>query len=191
MPSLTSLRWYAALLVFFVHVDFVPFQWTPLNPFEIGYVGVAFFFVLSGFVLTWSSAVVVRSGRFYWRRFARIYPAHIATFAIVGLAAVAWHLPKVGYLSALMNITLTQAWWPGYRMVETWNGVSWSLSAEAFFYLCFPAILIWVRRATPRAAACVVFGALIAGLAAMLVLRHTFGLNGGATAYFNPLCSTP
>lgn len=41
----------------------------------LGHYGVAFFFVLSGFVLTWSAKPTTTMPTFWWRRFARIYPA--------------------------------------------------------------------------------------------------------------------
>ena len=41
----------------------------------VGRVGVSFFFVLSGFVLTWSGSTVGGTWRFLWNRLARIYAA--------------------------------------------------------------------------------------------------------------------
>ena len=41
--------------------------------FSYGYTGVSFFFLLSGFVLTWSCAGQPAQ-RFWWNRFARIWP---------------------------------------------------------------------------------------------------------------------
>ena len=53
LPRLTAFRWYAALVVFLFHLAY-QIHWRPLNPFSIGPVGVSFFYVLSGFVLTWA-----------------------------------------------------------------------------------------------------------------------------------------
>ena len=74
LPRLTSLRWFAALAVFLVHADSL-FQWAPLRLFRFGASGVTFFFILSGFVLTWSMVPNLSARTFWWRRFARIYPA--------------------------------------------------------------------------------------------------------------------
>ncbi len=77
-PSLTGLRFIAAALVFAFHSSLTNF---PLSPFadedvahgyewlfsKAGWIGVSFFFILSGFVLTWSS----RGGdtlTSFWRR---------------------------------------------------------------------------------------------------------------------------
>src|SRR5581483_10483267 len=40
-------------------------------------------------------------------------------------------------LSALLSSVMLQAWTP---LAQAWNGPSWSLSVEAFFYLVFPWI---------------------------------------------------
>lgn len=80
LDSLTGLRWWAAFGVFLHHM-------TNLAPLPVhaalalGNYGVMFFFVLSGFVLTWS-AQAVSTSTFYWRRFARIYPAHLVALAL-------------------------------------------------------------------------------------------------------------
>src|SRR3954470_17084064 len=77
LPSLTGLRWVAALLVFAFHsagYGVLTTSWWHLTRF--GFIGVSFFFVLSGVVLTWSSRPGQTSRQFYWRRFARIYPSH-------------------------------------------------------------------------------------------------------------------
>ena len=75
LPSLTGLRFWAALLVVSYHlhhrIGAVPGSWLV----EYGRTGVTFFFVLSGFVLAWNylderTPVAV----FAWRRFARIWP---------------------------------------------------------------------------------------------------------------------
>jgi peptidoglycan/LPS O-acetylase OafA/YrhL len=89
---LTSLRFFAALAVFASHLPLASgadqplLNWLGKNVFYEGYWGVAFFFVLSGFILT--VAYVKRlnySGDLYlfWlARFARIYPLHLLTFFI-------------------------------------------------------------------------------------------------------------
>lgn len=43
--------------------------------------------------------------------------------------------------SGILTLSLLQAWVPIYRVQTALNRVSWSLSAEWFFYLCFPLLL--------------------------------------------------
>ena len=78
LDSLTILRGPAALFVFFYHT-----RWAHVVPSaSVGYVGVALFFVLSGFVLTWSYKPADGAKKFYLRRFARVYPLHLFFFAL-------------------------------------------------------------------------------------------------------------
>ena len=113
-----------------------------------GGVGVSFFFVLSGFVLTWSAPPRDRSRSFYRRRVARVFPNHVATWAATAVLYGALGLPVlVG--PVLGTLGLVQAWVPSPGYYNALDAPSWSLSAEAFFYLLFP-VALRVVRALPR-----------------------------------------
>lgn len=138
LPVLTSLRFFAAASVVIAHM-LQPIMLAPYPGMPQLALGVSFFFVLSGFILTYANADGINIKRFYYGRFARLWPVHLAT----GLLAFAfltpfllerpeWHLP------ILTNILLLQAWVPITGYPFTLNSVSWSISAELFFYLCFP-----------------------------------------------------
>jgi peptidoglycan/LPS O-acetylase OafA/YrhL len=150
IKPLTSLRFFAAAWVVVFH------YWPhlavngPMPPLVAkGYLGVECFFVLSGFILCHVYLPAFEQGRFkygdfLWARIARIYPLHLATLVAMGvMAAVALALgmsvdPNVLSWGALpANLTLTQAW--GFAPVAGWNHPSWSISAEWFAYLTFPA----------------------------------------------------
>ena len=153
LPSLTSLRFFAALHVFCFHlVAFRILTGRSLfcNVASIGYVGVGLFFVLSGFILVYTYAGREVTAAEFWRaRFARIYPA----YAFSLLVTLPWFLYAVFHtrwafipwpvehlkLGMLLQITLLHAWVPPAALM--WNTVSWSLSVEAFFYLLFPYLL--------------------------------------------------
>ena len=77
------LRFVAALAVVLLHVTASRVNPEPLVDLgsaagrvaELGYLGVTFFFALSGFVLTWSaSGRRLSPAAFFRRRFARVYP---------------------------------------------------------------------------------------------------------------------
>jgi peptidoglycan/LPS O-acetylase OafA/YrhL len=152
IKPLTSLRFFAALWVVLFH--YWPHLAVAGMPPLIakGYLGVELFFVLSGFILCHVylpqfEAGAFRYGDFLWARLARIYPMHIATLVGMGLmagAALALGLsvdPNVLSFAALpANLTLTQAW--GLAPVAGWNHPSWSISAEWFAYLAFPAFAV-------------------------------------------------
>ena len=127
LATLTALRFAAALLVFGAHAwRIFDVQGSAL---QVGAVGVSFFFVLSGFVLTWSRRPGETAGRFYWHRFARVWPAT----AIVTLLATGYGFP---HQSLLLDLGLVNTWRPGQLSEVSANPPSWSLGDEAFFTCC-------------------------------------------------------
>lgn len=141
LPRLTSLRAFAALAVFFFHDA----HWTPAaKVFRQGYIGVGFFFVLSGFVLAWTARRGATARGFYWRRFARIYPVYLLT--LIGCAV--W-LAVTGHLSLaalILAVFLMQGWTDDNTLTYGVNGPAWSLSCEAAFYAAFPLLYRWSAR---------------------------------------------
>ena len=145
LPALTSIRFFAALWVVLFHIREIGL-WTGGTPLyqsviSLGYLGVGFFFVLSGFIL-----VYVYSGReiakpvFWQARFARIYPAYLFSL-LVTIPNLLHFLPiaqqqHAGALVLITNPLLLEAWFP--RILFFWNPVAWSLSVEVIFYLLFP-----------------------------------------------------
>ncbi|MEU0156966.1 acyltransferase family protein [Micromonospora fulviviridis] len=152
LPSLTGLRWIAALLVFAFHVGTMRIVAEPDvkavldKAFALGLSGVEFFFILSGFVLVWSYRDGERGHTFLRRRFAKIYPNHLVTF-VVALAVAFWFADPLAPWAAIGNLFLVQAWIPLDGYFYSVNNVSWSLSCELAFYLCLPLVLPWLRRA--------------------------------------------
>ena len=153
LPSLTGLRFAAALLVFAVHA----YSMIPLaDPGErrvarlladAGDLGVSVFFVLSGFVLTWSARTGLKVARYLRARIARIYPAHLVALALAlgGLALTDRVPPAVGEL-LVTTALLVQAWDPREYVYLAINPVTWSLSCEIAFYLSFPLWYAGLRR---------------------------------------------
>lgn len=137
LHSLTSLRFFAAAAVALMH----GFGLYDLPAISLGYVGVSFFFVLSGFVLTWAGAANNGTTVFLRNRFAKLFPLSAATLVIAALVPVAQNLTPLFFVQSL---TLTQAWLPG--AASSFNPVAWSLSAEAFFYLLLPSLVTAMRR---------------------------------------------
>ena len=131
---LTSLRFFAAAAIVIFHI--CSFFQLPTTSNLAN--GVSFFFVLSGFILTYNyQNLSGRIGTFYVSRFARLWPIHLLTMAIV-----AAFLPTTeGFGATVMNILLLHAWIPTTGFVFSYNAVSWSISAEVFFYAVFPLLL--------------------------------------------------
>jgi peptidoglycan/LPS O-acetylase OafA/YrhL len=173
LPSLTGLRALAALGVFGAHINGVlaaSSVHTLYRFFAQGTVGVSFFFVLSGFVLTWSRSEV-SPRHFYGRRIARIVPNHVLTWglAVVVLVAVETGALQGGH--ALASGLLVQAWIPDYHYFFAVNGVEWSLSDEVFFYAIFPLLATWAFVMRPASNRRLLWIVLLAPLALGVVMQ--------------------
>lgn len=149
LRSLTGLRFFAALLVALLHTAQRFGGASGLtNVVGFGYTGVSFFFILSGFVLAWTHRADDTPGRFYWRRFARVWPLHALTTGVAIVAGLTVG-PPLFWPALPFVLTLTQAWFPWEAINYAFNGPSWSLSCELVFYLLFPLLvgpLARVRR---------------------------------------------
>lgn len=147
LDSLTGLRFFAAVAVVLCHVggSFLFYSGVTVTD-GYGYVGVSFFFLLSGFVLTWSCTGQT-ARRFWWLRFARVWPVSfvVMAFALTVIAALE-NTP--GPVGRVLDLLLLQAWSPDQSVYFGGNGVEWSLSAELFFYALFPFVA--ARLATLR-----------------------------------------
>lgn len=151
LKSLHGMRFVAALLVFAFHgaISFV-FSDQTVGGIYIwltsgASAAVAFFFVLSGFVLTWSYRPNDTTPRFLRRRLMRILPVHVVTWAIAIVSLVAFGA-EVGFWQSLSNLFLVQAWIPDNSYLDSANGVSWSLSVDLLYYLTFPALIFLARK---------------------------------------------
>lgn len=165
--SLNGLRAAGALLVMLYHVNSWNLQ--VIRGSSAFYTGVGLFFVLSGFVLTWTAQPGTTLGAFYTRRLARILPNHLTAFAI-GLAVTVLVVgATVDPVTVLSVMFLAQAWSPDGQVVFAVNGVAWSLSCEIAFYAAFPALLWALRRMQPRTRVLVAGAALAAPVAVALV----------------------
>ena len=151
---LTFIRFIAAMVIVFHH--FAVEREQPIFPFnksvvlfEVfkgGFIGVSFFYVLSGFIMVYaygSRPGKLNKKEFWIMRFARIYPMHLLTFLVL------FFLPA--YVSTWLNapsvtfqLTLTQAWSYAYR--HSYNWPAWSLSVEMFFYMIFPFLLGYFKK---------------------------------------------
>lgn len=157
LPSLTALRIVAASLVFFSHGLILPIFADPgaaniygLIAHNMGAIGVLFFFILSGFVLTWSAKDDDTAGRFWRRRFFKIYPNHFVVYAIFLILFVASAHPLF-LSSAVSSFFLVHAWWPDPQlMLFAINGPTWSLSVEVVFYIAFPLLLPLISKIPRR-----------------------------------------
>jgi peptidoglycan/LPS O-acetylase OafA/YrhL len=109
-----------------------------------GYLGVAVFFVISGFVIPYSlESMKFRfpddASKFAIRRFWRLYPPYVVALILtIVLTAVSSHvpgshatMPDFGVATIMGNLTYTAPWIGG----EWASPIFWSLAIEIQFYL--------------------------------------------------------
>ncbi|MGW2485653.1 acyltransferase family protein [Streptomyces sp. NPDC001606] len=191
-PSLTGLRFLCALGVFLTHAWYVAkvfrddrAQQAVKAVLPLGMVGVSVFFVLSGFVLTWSARDGEPVSAFWRRRAAKVYPNHLVVWVLLLVFVLATGSAVTGgpgggfpWLPALANLLLLHAWLPDPGFTAGLNIVTWSLAVEAFCYLLFPFLLSRLRRLRPErlwpAAGAAVLAVWLVALTASL-------LHGGRT----------
>lgn len=111
-------------------------------------VGVALFFVLSGFLLfrPWVRGLrraqpYPALGRYAWRRFRRVVPPYWITVIAVYLIFLVRTDPGEtghGWVSFLRNMTFTQVY--GFGHLHTGLTQMWSMAAEVAFYIVLPLV---------------------------------------------------
>ena len=175
---LDGLRGAAALMVVWYHVfeGFAFAQGTGIDTFNHGHLGVDFFFMLSGFVISyayddrWQAPAGKRLtlGNFFKRRLIRLHPMIIigaligmTTFLIQG--GVRWdgaETPIQWVMVALLMGMLLLPAYPGAKYdvrgngeMYSLNGPSWSLFFE---YLGNIMYALFIRRLPNKALACLV-----------------------------------
>ncbi|CAN7299533.1 acyltransferase family protein [Neorhizobium tomejilense] len=183
--SHTSIRGIAALLVVVYHLQFgAPFRfsWETATPFFIkGYLWVDLFFILSGFIISYSTRAseparneYFKINYFYINRIARIVPLHVVTLflllVVLGAENTLGRFTGIGGynpdFASTLNIAaffeqlfLLNAW--GLTGAIAWNIPSWSISAEMFAYLVFPILAVAIARWRRPSLALITLGVLL------------------------------
>ena len=150
IPGLDGLRAIAFLLVFALHTDYL----------QVGWVGVQFFFVLSGFLITGILLDMKKSlsareyfVKFYGRRFLRIFPLYY--FYLLLMTGVALGLIALSYRPNTMQLFLDQARYAVLYVYDFFFATNfakhslfldhfWSLSVEEQFYIFWPLLILLV-----------------------------------------------
>ncbi len=192
LDALTGLRFIAAMSVVLVHAFKLAQGYTSIGPWASN--AVTFFFVLSGFILTYVyHQRLKKTGllKFYWARFARIWPLHIFCFvAILWVQGYIFGHRTLDFDRMLAaHIGLVQSWVPADTLPMMFNGPAWSISTEFGFYLLFPALLLFgKKRFLPVliGSAVLIVGAIVA----MDIAQNSGSislLRGRMVVYVNPL----
>ena len=204
LRSIEAARALAALLVVLMHaanlmrVEHFSGHVGLAGIFDFGYVGVDFFFVLSGFIITYVHFAEIGKPtsipRYLWRRFSRIYPIYWTILLIaIGLTTAARVASGkglgfeigLGDISGTVLLLMDPA-------EPKYVGVAWSLQFEVVFYLMFCLLLAnarlgaavfaaWGTYLVARALGIVSFD-LPMGMSSAHCLEFLFGVIVGSVA---------
>lgn len=148
--SLQSLRFIFAIMIFLHH-----FSVNGLGRFEAGGTcGVAFFMILSGFVMSFGYEKKVQLASFSYqnyiiKRLIRVYPLHLlclSGFIIIHL----FLLSNEQSVELFPNLLLLQSWIPLSSFYFSGNALSWCLSCMMFFYIVFPFLIKGLNKYSAR-----------------------------------------
>ena len=152
LRALTALRGIAALAVVLGHFSTTAQQLTTTAIPRLvprSHMAVDFFFVLSGFIMSYTYLTAFRAHRpgayrdFLARRFARIMPLHITMIlvaAALGIASIALTGRNMFWDGAFTwpDLVANFLLLPGIGIGENYNLPTWSISTEMIAYLAFP-----------------------------------------------------
>jgi peptidoglycan/LPS O-acetylase OafA/YrhL len=147
IPELDLLRFFAAASVMIYHYTYRPVinglvdenAFWPL-PFatRFGYLGVTLFFMISGFVILWSSQER-SAGEFVIARIARLFPSFWICVLITTLVVNAvGGLEPISPRTIALNLTMV----PGRLGAPYVDGVYWTLLVELKFYVLIYFVLV-------------------------------------------------
>lgn len=201
IPALTSLRFFAALHVVLFHTAAFSFPILFAIPLmrdfvSVGYVAVGFFFLLSGYILSYvylQSGKPIHTQRFYQSRIARIYPLYLMTLVVDTPNLFLARLHTYGLHSAILktsitflsNLVMVQAWVPRLRGIDDPN---WSLCVEAVFYLIFPIVGVVLWKMPRRT---LIPGLVLIWLAVEAFLCYHSARHHSQVIFYNPLFHIP
>lgn len=167
IKPLTSLRFIFALMVFAAHCYVIDPHFSHFL-YKEGFVGVSFFFVLSGFIIAYNYQQKIEhkdvTRREFWvARFARVYPLHLATLILSLLTGgylltINWDI----VLRFVSQLFLVHPFVPQMDYFFSFNSPSWSLGCEQLFYFLFPFLALWLGNTRRLFGVLVVTGFLVA-----------------------------
>jgi peptidoglycan/LPS O-acetylase OafA/YrhL len=201
LPALTGIRFFAIFHIFLYHLWVLydmdkPEQFATLlsgiddlpgvarHFIANGWMSTSFFFILSGFILTYvyrreDGELAMPAKRFWLLRLTRLYPIHLLTILLTILLMMGRYLGEESnflylILSAVATITLTQSWYPPW--VPMWSWPTWTISVLVFLYLMLPLLLRWLARLSPQQLRLALLGAPLVSLLPTVVYAFYFPL---------------
>ena len=172
IPILDAMRFVAALTVMLVHYELIMGHFVLYGAASTS--ALSWFFVLSGFILSYTYPTLQGSAsykRYYLHRIIRIFPVYWLAVIVSSLFVsitylnfgeafftevnrpfvLRYDLPEpldVSFwaMATFRHLTFTQSLSNIETLNLVFNGPLWSLVLEMYFYLCFPLLLILLRK---------------------------------------------
>jgi len=196
--AINAFRGFASLYVVLYHLrNYTNFDWFgTFPPLRFGYIGVDFFFILSGLIV---SHVYLRKSsaagpdfwkKFIWYRIARLFPVHFLIMFLMLFAAIVPSL--LAGMEPALDAQAYKDWFLLTFLVRqwtlpaeyAWNSPAWSVSAEFFAYIfVFPLIAYFTRKNLSRSSGIML--AMIGASMILFMIWRTGTIN--VTIYAGPL----
>lgn len=193
---LDSFRFLAILSVLFYHFTI---EWRDHTPygnyfgslFKYGYLGVEFFFVISGFVISYTLESTDSLSSFWKRRFIRLFPPLLACTLLTWGGALLLDSNQL-----FPNAHKIKNFWPTFTLTNpsiwsslththfAWiNGSYWSLWVEIQFYILSSVLYFWNKAHFFRN---ILIAAIILSIVKYIppfLLNRGWPLSGGLTGF--------
>ncbi|MEJ7692919.1 acyltransferase [Daejeonella sp.] len=159
------------------HLNYIPYS----NFFNFGFVGVDFFFVLSGFIITHVhfddlKSQGINSWNFFKKRFIRIYPIYwiiAVVFLLIYLISTPQFMIDAGLTMDLTSPPVIKLLIESFLLLPNPDirlvGVAWTLSYEMLFYIVFGICISYGFR----------FSKVAGAVWVVLILLYTFANTPG------------
>ncbi len=152
IKEIQGLRSFAVILILFFHLG--------IPNFELGYLGVDIFFIISGFIFTKIILKSIETKKFsikeyFKRRILRLFPALFITLFIVTLLCWLFYIPlELKYHGQSLfgsSLFISNIYFyilqNDYFSPNTYSLLHlWSLSLEIQFYVLFPFLILFVNK---------------------------------------------
>ncbi|MDB5286998.1 MAG: hypothetical protein JWR05_1947 [Mucilaginibacter sp.] len=133
--------------------DYYPYhnKYSNIFFFRYGYLGVQFFFIISGFVIFMTLKNCKNIKEFLLKRFIRLWPTllffSILNYAFLSFSPYEAITPQPVYFLPTLTITEPRIWWKIFGWdIKFIDGVEWTLLCEVYFYLVSSVIFFLNKK---------------------------------------------
>lgn len=196
LKNLNGLRFLAASYTIFFHYFSLPNNETLNNFFSHGHISVPFFFLLSGFVLSYSYhdfdfSCGPNTKNYLLKRIIRLAPIYYISMGLAIPLLIFKQLNQpltvpANLSYALAHLTMIQSLIPLKPLMDFWNVHSWSLSVEVFLYFLSPIMLIRSRLFNLNKVYLNLFLMFLINTAIYLLASQPIDIFSKVSSYFAP-----